>query len=298
MSIKLNLITLTLGSFGVLAYAEPSPSEFFYQTPAHKSVATIQAGYMDRQYKVTNVGNASDSGLTNAGLRYEHGISEHMSVEGVITYSYRTLKYTGKDNGQVDGLDNVQVNFKGTCPGIGWRWRYGAYNSIGLTPASAATTGGGSPNFHYNSSTGSYTFTPYTGFDFDVGSGILGAKVSYDLVKHDTVLHTSAGPQSFGGGQDFTVSVFYELSIEPSLIGIALNYLNESGTKLGTASQSGWASYGANIYARFGYLDNWQIIPSVRYDWNATKSNIDMYTANNIDSENSWRADLKLRYTF
>jgi len=297
VSIKLNLITLSISAFSALAYAEPSPSEFFYQTPAHKTVATIQAGYMDREYKVTNVGNASDAGLSNAGLRWEHGVNEHMSVEGVISYSYRTIKYTGKDNGQVNGLDNVQVNFKGTCPGIGWRWRYGLYNSIGLTPASSSATNTGT-TAKYNGSTGSYTLTPYTGFDFDVGAGILGAKVSYDLVKHDTVIHDSSGPIAFGGGQDLIVSVFYELSIEPSLVGVALNYTNENGTFIGTNSQSGWAGYGAKIYARFGYLDNWQIVPSFTYDWNATKSNRDMYAANYIDSENSWRADLKLRYTF
>lgn len=297
MSIKLNLITLSL-TLGACAYAEPSPSEFFFQAPAHKSVATIQAGYLDREYKVKGVGNASDSGLSNAGLRYERGINDTMSVEGVVSYSLRTLKYTGAENGQVNGLDNVQVNFKGTYPGMGWRWRYGAYNSIGVLPASRSITTGGSPNFHYNASSGSFTFTPYTGFDFDVGSGIFGAKVSYDLVKNDTVIHSSGAPVGYGGGQDLIASVFYELSMEPSLIGLSLSYINESGSYLGTASQSGFATYAANIYARFGYTDNWQIVPSFTYMKNATDSNVDMYAANYIDSENSWRADLKLRYTY
>lgn len=304
MSIKLNCTYLVLSLIGIpafAAYGEPSPSEFFFQAPARKAVGTLQAGYMSRTYKVTDVGNASDNGLSQAGVRYEYGINEDLSIEGAVTYSLRTLSPAdgSKDKSHVNGLDDVQLNLKGTCAGTGWRWRYGAYNSIGIGPAGdSKTSGGANAGSNYTASTGSYTFTPYAGFDFDVSQGILGAKASYDLIKHDTVLHTSGDPTVFGGGQDFIVTAFYELSLEPSLIGVSFSYINESRTFLGTESQSGWSGYGANVYARFGYLNNWQIIPSFTYNWSATKTNIDMYTANDIDNENDWRADLKVRYTF
>lgn len=306
MTVK-NLIVAILSLVGANALADPSMSEFFYQTPAGKSVGTIQAGYIDREYKVLDnngnaVGMAKDRGLTQAGLRYEAGLNDIWSLEGAVTYSYinRVSAANGVDDGQVNGLDDVQVNLKGTYSVDGFRWRYGAANRIGIFPATYGDTGGGpTNNFNYNASSGRYTFTPYLGVDFDAGgSNIMGAKVSYDLLKGDVALHSPGGIVNYGGGQDFVASVFYEWSLQPSLIGLSVDYFNEGPATLGTTQLSGWAGYGANLYARFGYTDSWTIIPSVAYDVNVTKSNVDMYAANRIDNGNAWKFNVALRYAF
>jgi hypothetical protein len=304
VTIKTHFIAaaLSVTGFAVMA-AEPSPSEFFYQTPAGQSAGTIQAGYLDREYKVTNngasVGTAADKGLSQAGVRYEVGLTDMWSLEGALTYSLikRDPASSTADSADANGLDDFQLNLKGTSHMTGFRLRYGLSNRIGLFAASYSTTGGGANEF--NNSSGRFTFTPYLGADISVGPGLLGAKVSYDLIKQDVALHGPNGINDvYSGGQDFIVSVFYEWSIEPTLLGVALSYLNEGNSKFDGTAQDNWIMYGANIYARFGWIDGWAIVPNVAYDWNGSKSNVDYYTVNTIDSGQEWKFNLALRTTF
>jgi hypothetical protein len=303
---KTHFLAAVVSVTGFSAMAiEPDPSEFFYQTPSGQSAGTIQAGYLDREYKITNgpggqvIGTARDTGLTQAGVRYEVGLNDMWSVEGALTYSLikRDPAQPTADSSNIAGLDDFQINVKGTMHTSGFRLRYGAQNKIGLFPASFSATPGGGENL--NNSSGRFTFTPYLGADIDVGAGILGAKASYDLIKQDVALHGPSGTNNvYSGGQDFIVSLFYEWSIQPTLIGLALDYFNEGRSTYASVAQDNWTGYGANIYARFGWFSGWALIPSAAYNLNASKTNVDYYLANNIDSGSEWKFNLAMRTTF
>lgn len=305
MTVKNHILitALSISGFGAFA-AEPEPSEFFYQTPAGHSAGTIQAGYLDKEFKVTNgpggsvVGTQKSTGLNQAGVRYEVGLNDMWSIEGALTYSLiKRDPANGGDSGSRNGLDDFQLNVKGTGHLEGIRVRYGAYSKIGLFPASYSSTVGGSNNF--NNSSGRFTFTPYVGADLDVGLGLLGAKISYDLLKQDMALHGPDGIRHvYSGGQDFNVSVFYEISMSPSLLGLALNYNNEAGSVYDNTSQGNWISYGANLYARLGWIDGWSIIPSVGYDIYPNKAVADTVAVYDIDSGSAWNFQLGFRTTF
>lgn len=281
--------------------ADATQSEFFYQTAAGKSAGTIQAGYMDRELK-TDAGTQKDTGLTKAGLRYEVGLNDMFSVEGVVSYSMRTINpaNSAMDNGSINGLDNVQVNFKGTNGTYTWgRLRYGAMNSIGAFPATYTLTSN-SNNFNFNASTGNYTFTPYLGADMDLGSGVFGAKVSYDLVKTDRVIHSPPNQSTLlvTGGQDLTASIFYEWLMDQSLIGLAVDYMNESPATTLSGPNCGYGVFGGKLYGRWGFGEAWAIIPSVKYSLYPNKSAVDMNSNLTISSGTELNVNLAARYAF
>ncbi len=303
MSIRIKFLIGVLSLAGNSAIADATKSEFFYQTASGQAAGTIQAGYMDREL-TADAGTQKDTGLTKAGIRYEMGLNDLFSLEGVLTYTMLTINpiTSGQDNATINGIDNVQVNIKATNGGYTWgRLRYGAVNSIGAIPAAYTLTGGGSPNLNLNSSSGNYTFTPYIGADMDLGPGILGAKASYDLVKTDTVIHSPPGNATLlvNGGQDLTATIFYEWLMDQSLIGLAVDFMNESPANTLTGPNgSGFSEYGAKLYGRWGFADAWSIIPSVQYDIYATKSAVDMYS--NVTISRGYEMDVALaaRYAF
>jgi hypothetical protein len=305
---KKQLIVGILSIAGLSAFAD-GQSEIFYQTPAGKTAATAQVGFVNRDLKTLNSGgaatpqNVKESGMTPSGVRYEMGISDQFSVEAAITATNLSVTgiASGQDKGKVSGLDDVQLNFKGTTTmGFG-HLRYGAFNRIGLSEAHYSSTGGKIANTNISSGTGGFTFTPYLGADMELGPGVFGARFSYDLVKHDNVYHTtdSSGYTYFTGAQKADVTVFYEFNFGASLVGLAVDMATVSSSNNNGTRQDGFSTLGVNLYGRYAATESWSVVPSVKMDSYMNKYAVDSIgNGHYISGGNDLAYNVSVRYNY
>jgi hypothetical protein len=268
------------------AHAAENTSEFFYQTGAGKSDVTGQIGYT--ALNRTGKGQTTDykvTGLAPIGVAYEYGLSEMLSVEGILAYG--SLEDNSTPSRKSTGLVDPMVTLKGTQKMDFGHLRFGA--TLGLGGISKSKT---ESNGDTNLLSGGYSLKPYIGADLNAGPGILGARLSYNY-KLDRTSDNNGTEGTTKGGNETDLSAFYEYMLSDMVLGAELNYTMTAETKDKNDQKLNNAANktGASLYGRIPAIEKLAIIP--RLDYVFSNSDTDTY-----DKYNDMILSVAARYEF
>jgi len=173
------------------------------------------------------------------GLRYDWGITDNFSIgagfdyiAGNLEFTFPGLPTTSQRDWNIDGVESLDLNFKG-MHGFGFfNLHYGLLADISLEEQNYSTqTARDGLTFtgRDNSSKGRHEFTPYIAFNMKSGRRNYGLKLAYQYNAETTHnFEPDGGPNSevkYEGGHGTFISLYYEAILkDESTYGVAVNY--------------------------------------------------------------------------
>ncbi|NJL25085.1 MAG: hypothetical protein HC902_07860 [Calothrix sp. SM1_5_4] len=227
-------------------------SEYQHQTEAGRWEVTPSVGIHARNGTPRDATTTKKiySGSLPLSVRGEYGISSLFSVGTQLGYTMGAVSYdcdssTTCDSTTFKGFVDPEVYLNGRV-GIGpGSLRFGA--NVAFSPMKAEISSNGDAN----NFSGGTTVSPYVGYEFFVGRGLLGFRGAYDLYQSEReVSDKTSTPNSYKvtDGQDISLAAFYEYPIWKLSIGSALEYTNSAQTR---KKSNGATTPGNNAFSEY-----------------------------------------------
>ncbi|MBC7691346.1 MAG: hypothetical protein H7222_06215 [Methylotenera sp.] len=232
------------------------------------------------------------------GLRYDYGVTESLSVGGLLSYSNLTLKSDGafSSSSKAKGLDNIELRVVGLhpLPNIPLFFRYGLESSLSVGRSITQANG------DRNNRSGGQTFTPFLGAELAKDQWIGGVRLAYDVIKSNTKLEQKlpggiSTKTDLQGGNTFTGSVYGEMNSAPWLLGAALLFRDTAGMDLAgvdtEASPAGSQNLFLQLYAPYELTKSLTLLPGLQYGWSPSGTDGGF----NLDTYHVWQFQFGVR---
>ena len=295
---KLALILTFAAASSALA-AGPVKSEFFFQTAPEKHQVTPDLSYKSQSKKSTG----STEKVTNQVLsaKYEYGINEMFSAGLSVGYLTGETTDTGVAKTSASGLTDVVYFLRGQNAFMeGSSLHYGADINMALAKAEYDST----TNKAKNGSSGGMGMTPYVGYNWIVGPGVVGTKISTELDLSDRTLALKPGTTEVKvkGGNETSLTGFYEQGFDKWLVGGAISYSSVNTTKA-TVSGSPTNTSGGNyltlkVYPTYEISETATVIGDLTYSNFLGDEEVSGGTVTKIDSRDDLSLNVGGRFTF
>jgi hypothetical protein len=210
----------------IAAFAEGAASggsEFFYQSAAGKQDVTPSL-QMNSQSEEVGGGAEDTTDTTVLRAEYERGIQEGLSAGVALGYVVSGENDDGTTTTDITGLQNIDVFVKASMAAGPGALKYGA--NLSLSPGDQELDGD-----ELNAYTGGHSLTPYVGYEMASGACTYGAKLAVDFGLTDRTLVVGATDTEYSGGEDTTISLFYEHEFNADMtLGASLDWVTTSDT--------------------------------------------------------------------
>lgn len=250
---------------GFYAHAQ-NKSETFYQTAAGQRDFSVAAAYAKADVRPKNGTTDLEIKSMLVGVHVERGINEMFSVAGSMIYSAQEVNVSPKH--EASGLRDPQIALRGWTSLGAARLRFGGDFSFGFEKLKIGNAG------IKNAASGGHQLAPYVGLDADLGAGILGARLQYDI-QFDRTAQVDGFQQdvTIEGGNETRLMAFYEMFWGEKLLGGVFRYSKSehSTGPNGSRFQSGYDSSGISIYARLPFT-SFDLVPRLDYDFSHSEA--------------------------
>jgi hypothetical protein len=314
---RLRLIALTLPlammSAAALADGGSTASEFEHQADAGKWEVTpgFTFGSFKSNYSSTCSFCSANGGLTsqtdsqfNFNVKGEYGINEMLSVGLNLGYSSDSESFSpsGATGLKYQGMADPTIFVNGRNDlGVG-SIHWGAILDIGLQKQTVNSTTA-------SESSNGFTFTPFVGYEAMVGPGILGAKVSYDLIQtNKSWVNNTADATNFGetettkNGNLLTFLVFWEMNFNPVIWGVDVGLINHASTTTNYAdgtsqgNSDNFTAFTVATYANWAVTPDIFILPTIGFGPN--RQSINANSLIGATSESGFYGTIAARFAF
>lgn len=266
---KTKLIALLVPfAFSTAAFAEgkSGSSEFMHQTEADRFEVTPSFFFGQETTKATADADPETKYKTDTfwlGLMGEYGINEMLSVGLGLAYETDTTKTSTNDGSTVanttaKGLMDPDLFLNGKVAAGPGMFRFGTHLTFAIEKFKTKDADGNS-----NIATGGIALTPFVGYEWMMGPGLLGARLSYDLYKGErsqTYFGGTTGKEK--GGETLGFALFYEMDMAPAIWGFSFAINSHAETKITTAGTTTNQNNG-NTDMELTTYAAWEVAPDV-----------------------------------
>lgn len=281
------------------AYASgPVKSEFFYQAAPEKHQVTPALTYTSMNEKVT--GSTEKKTNQVLSVKYEYGISEMFSAGLTLGYLSGETTETGLAKTSASGLADVVYFLRGQNSFMeGSSLHYGADINMALSKGEVDSTTGNLKS----ASTGGMGITPYVGYNWMVGPGVVGARLSTQMDLSDkTFKQTGTTDTKAKGGNITALTGFYEQGFDKWLVGGALTYSGVNTIKSTTAGTTtnvaGGNYFGIKVYPTYELSETATIVGELSYNTFLGDNKVSGGTVTKVDSKDDMNINVGGRFTF
>ncbi len=255
------------GTSSDTTHSNKKTSEFMHQAAPEVLEVTPQLVYtaLTISFKNAAVEKYAIRGFTSAVL-VEYGFSDYLTLGAQLSYSNLKSSYTPEllQSTTQKGLADPHLILNGMISSDVGNLRYGVDFSFALEKSKTDINGSS------NAASGGMEFAPMLGYEFNLGNSMLGFRAEAGLKGSRTQVGPFGTESKVSGGNSYSGDIFYELHLEPTIIGLDLAYVYSSSSKSetnGIVSENGdkISAYGAALYARFCISKMIDIIPSFAY---------------------------------
>ncbi len=292
-----SLMTTLLVLSGTIAAqaATHVQSEYFYQAESDNNVLTPEVTYNSDSIKM-KAQNKTETTGENLNLTYERGLTEMYSAGVMVGYTTNTSETKGSNDTDTNGLSDVQFFGKGRYSFMeGSSFHYGAY--LFLSPSDQEIEVKTSKT-EYDANSGGNSLRPYVGYQWLLGSHVLGTRLSTDFligkrsVKTKT---TSTTTNKYEGGEATQLSVFYEIPYEMGAVGFEAFYTGINQQKKdGVEQHDGYNTMGLSVYSPYHFSDSATVIGNLTWSQRATAS----IAGTDVDSSSTLAVSVSGRFMF
>lgn len=270
----------------------PVKSEFFYQTEATQHQVTPELSYDTQNVEFTN--SKSDVTGQTLSVRYEYGINEMLST-GILAGYLTGEEEAGTTTTDQKGMTDITLFLKGQnafADSQSMHWGADLDWSPGDREINNTTN-------EVNAMTGGLTIKPFVGYVWMTGPGLAGINFNTALGLGDRTLMTTTGAteteSKLTNGLESALTGFYEHTMDKTIIGTSLSYVNIATTdiKTGTSetTRDGGNLWRLRVYPRFQVSETTTILGELSYSTLVSKNAT-------YDSYNLLTAQVGGRFTF
>lgn len=255
-NIYLKLITATLCLTSIIAVADTTGSEHFYQPNSEQS--TIELNYSTANQTGSISGTGFSLPMTLINFSYQYGLDEDNSL-GISNFTgSATLNY-GATTQKTSGMSDWNINYRGKSEQM-----YYGLSAVLFSSANKAATSTTDGNFNQ----GGMSFSPYIGYKSVKGFGI---KLSLTNYQTRTIENPPYQNSEKTGGDLTSVEVFMENAYSKGLYDLYLGYSTQadastkqygSGGSISTVNTTGGKT------TAVGYKGNYDVNTSASLLWN------------------------------
>ncbi len=238
-------------------------SEYFYQAPTDANVFTPGVEYTSSTTKIKGVSNAQKLTGPTLNLTYERGITEDFAAGLTVGYANQSVEAAGSTKSQTSsGLTDLNIFAKGAMAFTeGSSAHYGVNLVAALENQKVETSG------DTNAATGGMYISPYIGYQWAVGAGAVGTRLSTELLKtakseRNNVTTTTEE------GTTTQLTGFYEMKMDTTKIDFEARYtLNADKKDKETGFKTGVPNYiGLAVIPTFAINESTTVLGSLSYD--------------------------------
>lgn len=306
------ILTVVACLFSLQTFAQKSSdsgSEFQHQAKSGKIELTPELTFGQT---TVNFNGAYTTGQTSVNDNYsnfsimgEYGFNRTLSAGVKLGYQTELVPASGGNaSSSGSGLTDTGVFLNGRVIVGSGLFRFGG----NLSFASGASVTNNDNNV--NEYSGGITFTPRVGYEKNVGHGILGARVSYDLIQTDRNIsiplnspnYTGGTSAKIAGGNVLTATAFYEVPMARFVWGLNLSAFRSNSTKFfdsvtpSTDDHDGYIGYLFATYGSWSVSRNIKILPTVGYG--VPRVNLTAFDSSGETSSAGLYASLAARFEF
>lgn len=269
------MTTIAALGFACAAHAATTiQSEFFYQADSDSNVLTPELNYSSTSLKYKGANKQETTGQV-LDLSYERGLNEMYSVGAGVAYMNGKQEKQGTNDLDMTGLRDLSLFARG---------RYAFVEDSSLHYGADVLLSTGDREYEYktsktevNASSGGNSIRPYVGYQWLLGSHVLGTKLSTDFnlgkksVKSKSVTETTTNKME--GGEETTLSVFYEIPHEMGSVGFQAFYAGVANTKTdSTQNHDGYNKMGLGVYSPYHFSESAAVIGDLTWSQLASSS--------------------------
>lgn len=270
------MTTIAALGFACAAHAATTiQSEFFYQADSDSNVLTPEVNYNSTSVKYKGLNKTEATGQV-LDLSYERGLNEMYSVGAGVGYMTGKQEQKGSNDQDTSGLKDLSLFARGRYAFVeDSSLHYGA--DVLLSTGDKETEDKASKT-EVNASTGGNSIRPYVGYQWLLGSHVLGTKLSTDFnlgkksLKSKSVTGTTTTSKE-EGGEETTLSVFYEIPHEMGSVGFQAFYTGVANTKTdSTKNTDGYNQMGLGVYSPYHFSESAAVIGDLTWSQLASSS--------------------------
>jgi hypothetical protein len=268
-------LTTTIAALGLTLAAHATTdikSEYFYQAAPDANILTPGLNYNSNSYKTVG-GTKKDTTGQNLNLAYERGLTEMYAVGANLGYT-TSKQEQGTTDTDIKGLNDIQIFAKGRYSFVeGSSMNYGA--DLYFSPSERQYDGTNANNPEMDAMSGGNTLRPWVGYQWLMGSHVLGAKLSTDFLlgEKSVKVKGAAAATKIKGGEETKLAVFYEIPHEMGAVGFEAFYMAMAETKQGSTEQNdGHNMMGLGVYSPYHFSEGATVIGDLKWSQWATSS--------------------------
>ncbi len=251
----------------MFAFAQTAvQSEYFYQAPVDQNTFTPAVDYTSNTTKVKNGKETKATGPV-LNLMYERGLDTAFSAGAKIGYKNATSE-VGAASTDEKGLTDLSLFFKGNAAfSEGSSLHYGVALDAGLEKQKRDLV-----KEENNASSGGMALTPFIGYQWAIGSGAAGARLSSEVLKTAKGEQTTAlgtADYDLEGGNQTQLTGFYEMKMETAVIDFEARYTTHADQKVKDLanSETNFGSYvGVAVIPTWAVNETTTVLGSLSYD--------------------------------
>ncbi|MBK8203971.1 MAG: hypothetical protein IPK68_17215 [Bdellovibrionales bacterium] len=277
-------LTTTIAALGLTLAAHATTdikSEYFYQAAPDANILTPALNYNSNSVKTT--ATKTDTTGQNLNLAYERGLTEMYAVGANLGYT-TSKEDAGATDTDIKGLNDIQIFAKGRYSFVeGSSMNYGA--ELYFSPSEKQID---STNNEKDAMSGGNSLRPWVGYQWLMGSHVLGTKVSTDFLLGEKSEKTksAAAATKYKGGEETKLAVFYEIPHEMGAVGFEAFYAATAETKTGsTVSVNGYNTMGLGVYSPYHFSEAATVIGELK--WSQLASSTLGSSAGTLDVDSS-----------
>lgn len=278
-------LPLALSSAAFAADSGSGISEYQHQAAGGKwEVAPgFTFGSIKSTYDSTYSGNLSSStdSLFNFTVGGEYGINDMIAVGLKLGYQSDSISFSpdqGVGKMSASGMTDPVIYEKTKMDIGGSTLTFGG--DLDISPGNH-TYDQTANSMKANEYSGGITLTPYVGWEMNVGPGIVGARLAYDLIQtnqkwKDNTSANSANPHNLTikGSNQLSFAAFWEMTFNPLIWGVDIGVLRTAGSKYSddanaaagdTDAHDAQSNLFVETYANWAITPDISILPKIGY---------------------------------
>lgn len=263
---RLAIVITTLGFAGAAFAGTPIKSEFFYQTEMEKQQVTPELTYGSTKTKAT-AGTQTETKQT-LNVKYEYGLNEMLSAGAKIGYQTGSTEPAGGGASTDEkGVTDLNIYMRGQYAWMdGGSFHFGANFNASLGEREVDTA-----KNENTAMTGGMGLTPYVGYQWLMGKGVIGTKLSTEMDIGDRKVKTKPAntTSKVTGFNETALTGFYEHPFEKGLIGTSVSWIafntQETKTSGTTTTTAGGNLWQLKVYPTYDLNETTTILGEVAY---------------------------------
>lgn len=273
-------------------------SEYFYQADTDNNVLTPELRYQSFSQEISK--SKTDSTGQNLNLSYERGLTDMYSVGAVLGYQTAQSE-TGTSTTDVKGLNDVQIFAKGRYAFVeDSSLHYGADLYFSPSERQQDLT---KSDHEVDAATGGNKLTPYVGYQWLLGSHVLGTRLTTDFLlgKRSVSTKSLVGSNAVTtkskseGGEETALSFFYEIPHDMGAVGFEAFYMSVAETEVSDTKQGdGRNEIGLGVYSPYRFSETATVIGDLTWSQWATSSQ----GGKDVDSTSDINVSVSGRFMF